>query len=105
MPCYEERKITLKFEAANLDLLTKALESMGYSVKRQGERLAFFGDEGSGTFQAGTITATSTMEEKLGGLKQAYSREVVKFAARKFGWNVKAQPGNANKMVVTRRTF
>lgn len=86
MPCNTVSTVEVKLEKANLELMESALKALKLSPYRQGTALMF----GQGEFidtQSG-IARLSPMRNPA-EIKRAYSAEVVKSQARKYGWTLK----------------
>ncbi len=106
MPCWSQQTSTVSFSAnTDLKLLAKALEGLGFVVRLDvASKALLFSNAStgqSGTFQDGSLTIKSAKKEDMNVFKRAYSTEVVRSAAQRFGWQVK-QP-SANTFQVTRR--
>lgn len=107
MPCYSRQTSTIEFgEQTDRAIFQRAVTEMGYTVNvnRDGT-IAFWTSDGD-------ISAALDMKGKLqvttaegvfdvNTIKRAYSTEVVKAAAKRFGWQVKSPA--ANKFEVQRR--
>lgn len=98
MPCWEVRNMSVEFRAENLELLKRALDAVGlaYSVNDQtvtAGRIVL-------DLAAGKATFPSYAQATVNKLKQAYSVEAVKAAAKAKGWSVKAQ--SPTKMQIVR---
>jgi hypothetical protein len=88
----------------NRTLLALALKQMGFVVTQQANLdLTFTKGYGqSGTLSvSGTMTLVNVNDEEARAIKRAYSVEVVKSAASRFGWNVK-QPTATTFQIVRR---
>ena len=96
MPCYEVRTMNVEFKVENRELLDAAIRASSLQVTDKGDRTI--------TFEWGKVvldlkTGTAAVEDgcqgRLNELKRAYSRECVKFAAKKMQWGVKIQGDQA----------
>lgn len=91
MPCYTRINSTVEFgPATDAALLAAALRGLGYTVTQMGKNLSFArydNDVVTGTYANGRMTISGTVDQNL--LKRAYSAEVVKSSAKRFGWQVK----------------
>lgn len=113
MPCYQDRTTSVRLEAANSDLLRKALESLGCTSVSASERghITFYDSVGNyGSVQNGTmrISSSSNLALDPNALKRAYSGEVVKATARKHGWQLKTQYSavqEQQQFILTKRRF
>lgn len=106
MPCYSIEESGIKVTAnTNPKLLALALKSLGYSVRAVGKNLSFANYEAGrrGTFQDGELTVWTSMGEAVdqNEIRRAYSAQVVMFAAKRFGWQVKQE--SPTKFQVLRR--
>ena len=103
MPCDTISTTDVKFsmENTNIAMLKTALETLGYAVQHKGETLSFTGSSPAGyvrgTFTNGQFSAEvrssswQTGEFDVNAVKRAYSIEVVKQTAKRFGWALKEQ--------------
>ena len=107
MPCYQIRKTTVKLEAANLDLLEKGLGTLGNVIRSVTGHLKLTTDYGvTVNINKGVLEIDSygvVADETIKKIKQAYAKEVVKAAAKKYGWHVTQDKHNTNKLTVGRR--
>jgi len=97
MPCYTITTVKLVLTNANLDLLKKAIEGMGYVVDRYGEKL--FWRNGSYDKVKGTLNLVGGTEEQGNAIRRAYSTEVLKKNATKFGWQLKKVKENKYQLL------
>ena len=105
MPCDEIILNNIEIKAANLDLLTKALEYLidqgkaprywdgGYRAREQAEQI----------IKRGFVRLPAGQEQLADLIKQEYSRQAIQAAARKFNWRLQEKPGAGNKMTATKR--
>lgn len=104
MPCYSRVTSTIEFgDKTDQRLLAEALKSLGYNViaAKNGAPLRFYGGLADGEFANGKLTVRQDGSFDENAVKRAYSAQVVKSAAQRFGWTVK-QPAE-NQFQVTRR--
>lgn len=101
MPCNTVQTNTVELgKITAFDLLEKALkEEFGHASRHGSDRFMFAVDGRAVQLQGGRATSTlprERLEVVVGRVKQAYSRESVKFAAKRFGWAVEkgADPNN-----------
>lgn len=106
MPCYSRITSEVQFtEKTDIQLLARALTAMGLSVIRDDimnnaatTALAFSGRLGgqyvNGTYTAGRLEVRGTAQVEMNQFKRAYSTEVVKAAAQRFGWTVQQKADN-----------
>lgn len=104
MPCDSVILNQISFDTASghEDILAEALRELGYTVHQYGKSLNFYKAGVSGTYSNGQFsTANSAEALNVDQIKQSFGRNVVKTAARKFGWSYKEQPNG--KIKLTRR--
>ena len=103
MPCNQIILNRVKIEAANLDLLTAALETLieqgilpryGLGGERAREQAARI-------IRQGFVSLPAGQEYLADKIKSEYSRQAVQSAARKFGWRVYQK--TPQKLAVARR--
>ncbi len=105
MPCYSRINSTIEWtEGTDATLLASALKQLGYIVGQAGKVVRFSHPDldVSGTFDGRTGTMqvdTNTLDQNQ--LKRAYSAEVIKSAAKRFGWT--AKQATDTQFQVTRR--
>lgn len=94
MPCYEVRTISVEFKTKYLDLLKKAIESLGWGCDEVFEGLAKVQTKTS-QFTLDLVSQKaeiqSSQQSQLNQLKQQYSKEALKRAAKLQGWQYKQQ--------------
>ena len=103
MPCDQIILNKVEIKAANLTLLTAAIESLVAKVELRLVLLRVFSERelAEQIIKQGFIRLPAGQEYLADKIKQEYSRQVVQAAARKFGWRV--QQKAQQKLVVTRR--
>lgn len=101
MPCdsIQTAQVNFNLDATDLNLLKLALEGLGYTVSQVGSKLNFYLDrkQASGTWENGKFSARvygSADEFDVNEVKRAYSKEVVKYASKRFGWTLKETTQN-----------
>ena len=94
MPCYEVRTMSVEFNAKHLGLLRKAIESLGWiceeiagELKVQPKTCGYFTIDL--VLQKAVIQSSQQLQ--LNQLKQQYSKEALKRAAKLQGWQYKQQ--------------
>lgn len=110
MPCDQIRTTTVDFGNANITMLIKAMEKLGWKVHEQSETM-FRATKGefTTTFRNGQFTTESSSYRStdnaidVAEVKREVSRQTVSYAAQKFGWSIKQI--NENKFEVKRRTY
>ena len=91
MPCNTISTNTVDLEKVqNLDLLEAALRSEFGAVQRVGDRFRFNVGGRQVVIENGRATSgmsTADLQVVVGRVKQAYSRQAVTLAAKRFGWS------------------
>ena len=98
MPCNTMTRVKLELNNANLELLKKALEVLGYRVYEQTEQVL--------RWVGGRYDKTSGKliidDEKTGNaIRRGYTAELVKKQATRFGWQIKKT--GENKFAIIKR--
>jgi len=106
MPCdtIQRSKVDFKLEVTDLNLLKAGLEKLGYKVNLGTKTLSFHDSSFNirGEFRKGKLEVeTINREFDVNAVKRAYSTEVVKVTARKFGWTLNET--SENKFEAVRR--
>ena len=108
MPCDQVRKaqVNLELRADNLEYLKAALEALGYVVSVVKGVVTFYGHGVNGKFIDGKLRVEAYDSQAVenfdvNAVKREYSTQLVKSAAKRFGWN--AQQKSATKFVVQKR--
>lgn len=96
MPCYSERTnqvmVEQTFNASQLELLKKALQDMGFTVRLNGAQLDFSGYNKetkryeSGSYINGVLKTSETLD--VNQVKRSYASQVVESTYGKLGWKV-----------------
>lgn len=86
IPCDTIQTVGVKLAIADLDTLERALRTMGGYVARSGE-VIYFGRGESFNKVTGELRVTS--QDRAALIKRAYSAEIVKAQAKRFGWHLK----------------
>jgi len=100
MPCYEISLTTVEFKVKNLDLLEKAIaDSLGwnYSIIAGSTGVCVINIVGKGitiNLKDQTITCSDRQQDLVNRLKQQYSHEVIKQAAKKKRWILSSKEQN-----------
>ncbi|MFH0901556.1 MAG: hypothetical protein V2A73_13090 [Pseudomonadota bacterium] len=104
MPCWEVRTMSVEFKAKHHKLLKQAIEALGWTYESTAEGLKVKGSSW-GTFTVDLASQkaeiNSSQQSMLNRLKQQYSKEVLKQAAKLRGWQFKQQ-GQEMKGVLRR---
>lgn len=106
MPCYEVRTINLDLKIMNHDVLNQAIKTLGWQIIQKSapnQALRFYYDRGEATYHDGRISVEEGHEYVASKIKQAYAREAVWAASKKFGWSVSQNKKEMNKLTLNRR--
>jgi hypothetical protein len=110
MPCdtIQRSTVTLELKAENTEYLLAALRSLDYNVTNLKGQLYFSNAAGlTGSFTDGKLNVTgrtaAVQAFDLNAVKRAYSLQVVKAAAKQYGWQL--TPQAQNKFAVQKRGF
>lgn len=87
MPCYSIITVDLELKNANLSLLTKAINNIMKNAYVQLRDNGLVWSGGSYDKRTGMLSVRSETDGKL--IKRAYSCEIVKSQASRFGWQCK----------------
>jgi hypothetical protein len=101
MPCdsIQTSSVNLELKADNKTFLLAALKSLDYSAAEIGETVTFATRQGvRGVFANGKLTVTgrygAAENFDTNPIKVAYSHQVVKATAKKFGWTIRKTGDN-----------
>ena len=104
MPCDQISYTTVDIDKMDGPLLVEALHALGYTPTRNGAAIQF----GPHRYEAGRLTFRnmneSAQQALVNQIKQAYSTEVVKATAVRFGWALKPTTKNKFAFTATRRS-
>lgn len=104
MPCYSVVLNSVELDKiGDHDLLEKALKEQYGDVYRRGEAFDFVANGYSVTIRSGEARSqmdTAQLQAVVGEIKQAYSRQTVYSAAKRFGWTVKKGKDLNNFVIV-----
>jgi hypothetical protein len=105
MPCDSVQTTNVKLEVADLGLLADALRALGYSVDvRETSLSARHAQHGTLTYdktaqRLSQTTSYSQTKHSAAEIGVAYSTQVVKKVASKFGWQLEQTKTKANEVV------
>lgn len=103
MPCYTQREVTVELNVANPELLTAGLKAAGFTVQTTPRGFYVTNSKGlQAHIRDGKITTAAQTESIINEIKRAYSGEVVRTAAKRFGWNLN-KTSEANTVLAARR--
>jgi len=95
MPCDTITQVKTVLEAVNVETFRTALQSLGYLTRQTNNLLQWNG--GSLNLTSGVLTTRSDREGQE--IRQAYSGEIVKKQAARFGWAVKKTSENKYQII------
>lgn len=95
MPCWEVRTMSVEFSVKHSMLLIKALREMDLRFQIDGSTVIVVG-MGTIDLKRGVADITSSSQTVLNNIKQAYSKECVKKAAKLMQWQVKYDKKSKN---------
>lgn len=100
MPCWEVRTNQVDFGKAqgHEDILADALTELGYTAQRSGGVIRFQGHGVSGSYSSGRFTTQGDTFD-VDSVKRAFGGQVVKKAAKQFGWRCK-QTGPSRYQII-----
>lgn len=102
MPCYTVSMMSVEFQAKNFGALAKAAALLGLTATDRNGVLTVETPLGTLTVQNGQASGpAAAVGQYVNALRVGYSRELVKMAGAKMGWQV--QNVGANKMRVEKR--
>lgn len=103
MPCDSIILNQVNLELANMDVLMSALEQMTKTkVVSYGTTIAFNYEGQSYRITNGKLICPQGYESTADKIKQAYSKECITRAAKRFGWTVKSTK-DKNKFQIQRK--
>lgn len=114
MPCYSVRSTPVAFEKVaykplHLDLMTAALEELGYQAQKRGATLKIWPKNtvanatNTVAYGGGVLQIPSTLKDRftVDAVQQAYARQAVKLHAKRNGWLLRDV--GENQFLVERR--
>ena len=103
MPCYTIKKTSVNVSGMDLAILLAGLKEAGFDARLDKETL-IFSRKGSylyHNYHKGTLTiAGGGVEETTAEVKRAYSAQVVRQTATRFGWKLSEKP---NQFIAQKR--
>lgn len=102
MPCYQVITNTVSLPAMDPELRKRAIAELGWKVLWEDKTQLRLNASGVvATIRSGAFEIRAGYEDRADTLKVAYSKQVVKAAASRFGWAVKETA--PNQFVAQRR--
>ena len=103
MPCYTDREVTVELNVADPNLLTAGLKAAGFTVQTTPRGFYVTNSKGQQAHvRDGKITTTGSAQSIINEIKRAYSGEVVRTAAKRFGWTLN-KTSQTNTVIAGRR--
>lgn len=104
MPCDQVRMMDVQFgEQTDHGLFAEALKEMGFNVSVSGNQVTFTRGYQTGYMRDGRLSIPQEMQGQVSTMKREYSKQVVKSAAKRFGWALQQDKQNEYKFIATRR--
>lgn len=104
MPCNQIRRTSVTLVNADPNMLLDALEGLGYYFAKAHRKVEMTDQEArvalGSVYDGQTLRLTGSITENQ--VKQAYSKQVVREVANRYGWRVKET--GSNKYTATRRS-
>lgn len=90
MPCWTVRETTVDLDAADADVLKRGLEAAGFatSLYEEATTLILRGGRIVAEITDGKVTVNASETGVINEIKRAYSAEVVRTAAKRFGYSL-----------------
>lgn len=89
MPCWTVRETSVELGAADPDVLRRGLEAAGFELSMYGSALLVMrGGQIVAEIENGRATVNRGDTDVVNEIKRAYSAEVVKTAAKRFGYSL-----------------
>lgn len=103
MPCDTRREVTVELKVADEKILIDGLFAAGFNVNSIAGGLYVNKGRRRGELKNGKITVLEGDESIVNEIKRAYSGEVVRQSAKRFGWTLNAT--TEQNVVVAKRRF
>jgi hypothetical protein len=101
MPCDYIYEVSVELGSIDKDIFKKALDSLNLNYQDSSNEMYIYFPYSTATFRNGKFIIPNRELYRVNEIKQAYSTEVVKSSAKKYGWTIKSK--NKNKLQVSRR--
>jgi len=92
MPCWQVQKLSVKFQAKNIELLINAIESLSWNFEKIGETIKI--NYGDIVLDLAKGKAECYDQNGLNKLKVAYSTKAIEKVAAKKNWLFKKAANN-----------
>lgn len=96
MPCNQVIKIGIEIKNLNRDILESALQRDGWNVYKRGDVIYATKEGRTIQIHPGRAVVDQGDEYLVKRMQLAFSKEVVRRAAKQYGFNVQAVPGKHN---------
>lgn len=87
MPCDTISTVSIELKNANLDILKKVIEKLGYTARQNSVGISW--GYGRYSYNQNTGQLTVEYESEVVQIKRSYAAEMVKAKASRFGWRVR----------------
>jgi hypothetical protein len=89
LPCWTVRETSVELDAADPDILRRGLEAAGFELSNYGNALLVMrSGQIVAEIENGRVTVNRGDTAIVNEVKRAYSAEVVKIAAKRFGYSL-----------------
>jgi hypothetical protein len=89
LPCWTVRQTSVELDAADPEILRRGLEAAGFELSMYGTALLVMrGGQIVAEIENGRVTVNRGDTGVVNDIKRAYSTEVVKTAAKRFGYTL-----------------
>jgi hypothetical protein len=89
LPCWTVRETSVELDAADPEILRRGLEAAGFELSMYGTALLVMrGGQIVAEIENGRVTVNRGDTGVVNDIKRAYSTEVVKTAAKRFGYTL-----------------
>lgn len=88
MPCYQINTLSVEIQAADRDLLKRALKKLGLDYRELKTGLDVYCGLGTIQIRKDKATLVPQLQDTLNEIKRAYSMEVIEEGAAAYSWTV-----------------
>lgn len=106
MPCYTIRTMTFELKGADQDVLVRGLRAAGFRVEISGATIYAYTKQGvQSRIANGKIEVQQGYEHVASLINRSYASEAVRTAASKFGYKVKQDTRDAQRVRLYRGAY
>lgn len=102
MPCYSVNTLSVEIQAADRELLKRALKKLGLSYRELRSGLDVYSTLGTINIRNDKATLIPRLQSTLNDIKRAYSVEVIEQGAEDYNWTVTEED---DQIVLRRYTY